>query len=228
MEVKADSAGAIWFATTGRGVLRAMNGKFEQFGRDNGLSDISVATIAPDDGDGVWLTTTDGAIERLRPTSHVTIGKADALPWISTVSMAEDESGGLWATGPGDSRIRRLRGGIFDRTNARPTASTLDLPITEPVDVLGTVHGGGVWLGPPTGGLLKYHDGKFDRWSVRDGLPPHRVWYVHEARDGAAWLGIVGGGFGRIRNGRYVDVQLPGVETHNRKPSPRTLAATSG
>jgi signal transduction histidine kinase len=49
-----------------------------------------------------------------------------------------------------------------------------------------------------------------ERWDSKNGLPGSRIWFAHEARDGAVWLGIFPRGLGVMRDGRFSPVQLPG------------------
>ena len=205
-----DGTGAVWFGTVGRGVLRWQHGAFEQFTKADGLSDVSVTDLLLDSGGTIWMSTEAGALDRLRPTPFVTLGRRDGLPFESPYRVAEDESGSLWATGIDSMWPVELRGGALDGRAAAMRVTPVRLPVDENYELLGAAHGGGVWLGPRHGGLVRYRNTRTDRWTSKDGLPKDRFWYALETRDSAVWLGVVPRGFGVLRNGRFSSVSLPG------------------
>ncbi|MBA3805413.1 MAG: hypothetical protein H0X14_06840, partial [Acidobacteria bacterium] len=58
---------------------------------------------------------------------------------------------------------------------------------------------GNLWIGASEGGgLLRYRDGKFKRFTVDDGVPPGWIIYLYLDRAGRLWIGSQLGGLNRI------------------------------
>jgi signal transduction histidine kinase/ligand-binding sensor domain-containing protein len=209
-----DSSHAVWIGTEGEGVLRWRNGAFEQFTTRDGLSDATVDDLIPGDGESMWIALASGALDQLRPAPFVTLDSSDGLPF-APYGFLEDESGSLWGTRSGDhSSVFELSGGLVDGTAGPIRVTRAALPTNDRYQVLQGARGGGVWLGPMHGGLMRYRRGTVTRWTERDGMPAKRFGLAVETRDGAVWLGTAPtGGFGRLRNGKFLPIELPGAPT---------------
>jgi signal transduction histidine kinase len=216
-----DSVGAVWIGTIGSGVLRWRDGALDRFSKDDGLSDASIEDLLPDAGGSLWIATSSGGLDRLRPTSFATLTRRDGLPFETPYRIVPDAvSGELWASGAGQPRLFSLRrradgDGQVDSVIATPLA----LPTTARYELLAPARGGGVWIGPHPGGLMRYRDGEILRFGADAGFPRERLWFALETRDGSVWLGGVPTGFGVFRRGRYRSFSLPdGVGAAVRAP----------
>lgn len=208
-----DSSGAVWIGTSGYGVLRWWRGTLEQFSRADGLSDDAVEDLLIGDAGSIWLLTHDDGLHQLRPTPFTTLNRSAGGSLRGSYRFVEDDRGKLWGTTLAKkSAVLELSGGLIDRTTGLLRSTTAALPTDESYEVLGGAHGGGVWLGPLGGGLTRYRPGHVSRWTVQEGLPTQRFGIAREMRDGTFWVANVPGpGFGRVRNGRFSPVTLPGV-----------------
>jgi signal transduction histidine kinase/ligand-binding sensor domain-containing protein len=208
-----DASGAVWFGTVGHGVLRWRDGRLEQFTKSDGLSDASVEDLLPERDGSMWIATASGGLDLLRPTPFVTVGRPEGLPFDRAVRIVEDGVGTLWASSLGQLISVDLRGDAIAGAREIVGVRRARLPrnANESYEVLAGARSGGVWLGAGTDTLIRYRDGRIDRWDDRNGLPRSRIWFAHEARDGAVWLGIWPKGFGVMRDGRFSPVQLPGA-----------------
>ncbi len=201
-----DAEGAVWIATHGSGLLRAHAGRLEQFSEVHGLSDANVHDALVDVEGSVWALT-DAGLDRLRRADFVLLGRRDGLPFDSPYRLAQDASGAIWASGAPDRRIYRLEGGVVGDTNDRLVAVPLELPASDSYDLLGSAHGGGIWIGPHRGGLLRFRFGRLEAFGVRSTFPSERVSHLLDAPDGTLWVALDGVGFGRVRRGRYEEVR---------------------
>src|SRR5262245_23445172 len=59
---------------------------------------------------------------------------------------------------------------------------------------------GQVWIGLEGIGVLRYKHGRFEEFSVRDGIPQGGIRRFHQDRQGRLWLGSGSGGLGRVDN----------------------------
>src|SRR5690606_39896639 len=75
-----DEDGAVWVATLGAGLLRAWNGRLEQFTEAQGLSDANVRAVHVDEEGSIWALT-DAGLDRLRRADFVTLGRRDGVPF---------------------------------------------------------------------------------------------------------------------------------------------------
>lgn len=203
-----DAEGAVWIATFGSGLLRWWNGRFEQFTEAHGLSDANVRSVLVDGEGSVW-TVTDAGLDRLRRADFVTLGRRDGLPFDNPYRLAQDSSGVIWASGAPDHRIYRLGGGVISGEPDPIGAVPLDLPTGDSYDLLGAAAGGGIWIGPHRGGLLRFRNGRVEAFGVRATFPGERVSRLVDAPDGTLWIALERRGFGRVRDGHYEVVRLP-------------------
>ena len=61
---------------------------------------------------------------------------------------------------------------------------------------------GAVWIGTNAGGLSRFKDGHFTRFTREDGLGANLVMAMLVDRRGALWVGTDGGGLTRIVGGK--------------------------
>lgn len=70
---------------------------------------------------------------------------------------------------------------------------------------------GNIWMGTDDG-LLQLSDGKFTRYTTKDGLSDNSVWTLTQGLDGDLWVGT-GKGLNRLHDGRFTvytkSAQLP-------------------
>ncbi|MDX1548299.1 MAG: two-component regulator propeller domain-containing protein, partial [Rhodothermales bacterium] len=69
------------------------------------------------------------------------------------------------------------------------------------ITALATTPDGSLWIGTWSGGLTRYHGGRFETLTTADGLPHDNVLVIHADPDGTLWVGTVEG-VARYRDGR--------------------------
>lgn len=125
----------------------------------------------------------------------------DGLPQDSVNAIVQTTDGYLWiATQEGLARFDGLRFTVFDSSNTRGVVGNFVYTLLADRD-------GSLWLGA-AGVLLRYRDGKFQRFDQRDGLADVSPRHLAQDAAGNLWLGHGGEGttgakgLARFKDGR--------------------------
>jgi signal transduction histidine kinase/ligand-binding sensor domain-containing protein len=194
-----DQDNVLWLLTREGRVIRFINGEFKDLGEDAGLAGQTVLTLVSDSRGGVWAGTDQGIVKwdgKLFQPMTPTNGEAR----LSASYLLPTRDGGLWVLA-GD-RLRKQMGLSWTSE------------ATEWRGLLGWASGramglhedreGGVWLNHYGNGLFHVTpDGRFERFTAREGLPGDRVWAWFQAREGDIWAGVDRGGLARLRERRF-------------------------
>lgn len=192
-------------AATLRPKLRSQN-----LGREEGLPQNNITSIAQDRTGFMWLGTQDGVArydgQRFVVFRHVSEQPASlSSSFINEVLVAKD--GTLWVgTQEGLNRLDR-ESSTFERFVASDKPGSLSAPI-----ILALEEGpdGRLWIGTAGGGVnvLDPATGKFRAYSVEDGINAV-VPAIHVDADGTAWVGT-GQGVFRFAAGKDTPEQMFG------------------
>jgi signal transduction histidine kinase/sugar lactone lactonase YvrE len=189
-----DGSGALWVGTANRGIHRFENGRFSPLA-DPGVTgnhSIIYCATATSDG-GIWIAG-EQCLFRFRaqqPTKayldppvrgeaiRAMCADGETL-WLGTYdfTLLKGDAGGVQVAAPRGS----FPGGI----------SSLAL---EAADTL--------WVGT-SAGLHRWERGNVRTWTTRDGLLTANIRALHRDADGTLWIGTLGGGLARMRDGRFV------------------------
>ncbi|HEY3863452.1 MAG TPA: two-component regulator propeller domain-containing protein [Verrucomicrobiae bacterium] len=187
-----DREGNLWVATGGGGVailhagcVAAANPPDEWQGRP-------VLSVCPSGDGGEWIGTEGAGLYHFKDGQWSHFGVNEGLMNLFVWSVSEDSTGRVWAGTWG--------AGLFVKQAAKfQRAPGLD-QITVPMPALQCVPGGGLWIGTEAG-LLRY-EGTNGTWagpkteSVRKDVRA-----VARDSQGAVWMGMLGGGLDRLRDG---------------------------
>jgi signal transduction histidine kinase/ligand-binding sensor domain-containing protein len=187
----ADSRGNLWIGASG-GLLRYREGRFDFFGKENGLwSNNEVKNISEDAAGNLWLgysagneKTTNSGLGRFKDEQGRIFTVTDGLSANQVKATFPDRNGNLWiATTNG---LNLLQDGRFSHyTTADGLADTF----------VRTVYGdraGNLWVGTANG-LNCFKDGKFTLFTTRHGLSNNSIRAILEDRDGVLWVGTDSG-----------------------------------
>lgn len=202
------SDGSLWVGSLVNGLMKLKNGHFvAPFPLSRILG--AVRELYRDTAGNLWIGNEFGLFEY--GTNGVRgFTKRDGFTPAYVLSIASDKSGDIWV-GTALGELRRLHAGKFE--TFLPPDSLTDKSVLEaatsanPSEGLkrGTLSGGerfcalhfddeGVlWIGSLGGGLLRFADGHFFRFTEREGLPNDYISQILEDSRGNLWLGTRSG-----------------------------------
>lgn len=175
-----DREGNLWVGTNS-GLFRFTDAPFSSLLRQHGLPDDYVRTVLALDDGSVLIGTAQG-LARSDANGVVTrLGADTALASASVLSLADAGDGRIWVGTYDDGAL------LWDgeRVTAR-LDTTNGLPTNEVRGLL--AEGGALWLGT-TGGLVRWEDGRVQRWTEAEGLPTSFVIALHRDERGRLWIG---------------------------------------
>jgi ligand-binding sensor domain-containing protein/signal transduction histidine kinase len=190
--------GSLWAGTDGGGLLRYKNGVFRAYSAADGLTNGFVRAVYEDREGTLWVGTDDGLFELSGERFSRTDGNSK-IPALAIHAIREDHAGRLWV---GGSRLVMIDGKECREflLEGYPSATRVK-SILETDD-------GTIWVGTVSGlqrlrGSLE--SGRFEKVSeVSTTVRALRV-----DRAGTLWIGSIGGGLVRFRDGHFVRVQTP-------------------
>ncbi|MEI7935650.1 MAG: two-component regulator propeller domain-containing protein [Verrucomicrobiota bacterium] len=205
-------AGRLWVGGVQNGVVTLAD---EKFSRPFPSDDIgTVARVIYKDRSGrIWFGSEFGLfcweLGRLKRFTA-----ADGFTPAYVLAIAEDKAGNLWI-GTALGELRQYRAGRFitywpEDSPTEPQAAAAAAAAVEGAKPLqnrsrGALTGGErfwalyadnegvVWIGTLGGGLLRFQEGKFTRYTPREGLPNEHVSQILEDDRGQLWLGTRSG-----------------------------------
>ena len=209
MKVSPAGAGGLWVGSVQNGLLRLADGKFTRPFDSRKIGTV-VRCLFRDHRGQLWLGSEFGLFCYDETNGLKTFTRADGFTPAYVLSLAEDRQGDLWC-GTALGELRRLHAGQF--TSYRPPDSLTDeatLRSAASADPLvehnrGALSGGErfwalhfdaagtLWIGSLGGGLLRFQDGKFTRFTTREDLPSEHVNQILEDDQDQLWLGTRAG-----------------------------------
>ncbi|HKX82785.1 MAG TPA: two-component regulator propeller domain-containing protein, partial [Pyrinomonadaceae bacterium] len=87
---------------------------------------------------------------------------------------------------------------VFDLGNTKEFTSNYVRALIEDAQ-------GNLWIGIDGGGLVRYKDSRFHRYSKEEGLEGANVMALYEDSDGKIWIGSIGGGLSVFSDGRFTN-----------------------
>ena len=213
-QVVEDRNGSVWIASNNLGMLRWHDGVVEKYEVADGLTGASALSVHVNVAGVVWVTTSAG-LDRLRPAPLSAIADVGSFRMTSLTRLVQDVEGVAWAELENGRGFARFAGGPIRGTNEPFTADSIQLPGTprRGYQLFGAARNGGAWIGPRRGGLGRIGKRGYDDLYPSPPMPPVRQWRMLEATDGALWSASLFGGPGRVRNGRYSPIVLPGADS---------------
>ena len=126
------------------------------------------------------------------------------LPQDTIRAITQTKDGYLWlGTDEGLARFDGYEFVVFNKTNG-------DLPDNS-ITALAAANDGGLWIGT-SNGLTQYRDGRFQTFTVKQGLPDAAITALHADHEGALWV-VAGVYLSRYQDGQFTnfkpDIDIP-------------------
>lgn len=179
-----DSAGQVWAGTWGRGgagLFQFQLGRF-RLATPPELRNREVSAIYQDHRGALWLGTVSGLVHWRPPQCRVYTTR-DGLSADDVRALAEDRQGGLWI-GTRGGGLNYLRDGAFTVWRKQPDGLPSDEIASLLVDQQGVL-----WIGTFGSGLVRWHAGRWTRYTTQEGLADNNVGYLLEDEQGYLWIG---------------------------------------
>jgi ligand-binding sensor domain-containing protein/signal transduction histidine kinase len=203
--IASDARGTLWVGLRGAGLARLTGDRVTTFSTRDGLSSDNVLALLVDSAGTLWIGT-DAGLDRFEGGRFVHIPTSDGLPPGGVRAIHEDRSRQLWIGILGGALGARVHDGALcvrrgERFDVVSTGA--DLPSIGVMSILDD-RDGNLWLGTAGGGIVRFHDGRFESWLLADTPSDDMVYALAEDREGSLWVGTQPGGLHRLRNSRFV------------------------
>ncbi len=209
IKVAPDGSLGLWVGSVRNGLLHLRDGTFSRPFDPQKIGTV-VRCLLRDRQGALWIGSEFGLFRFDTNNSLKAFTRADGFPPAYVTSLAEDSHGVIWA-GTALGELRQFTGAsfkIFRPADSLTDAATLHAaaasdPLSE--RSRGALSGGErfwamhsdqdgtLWIGTLGGGLLRFKDEKFFRFTLRDGLPSEHISQILEDDGDQLWLGTRAG-----------------------------------
>jgi len=188
-----DREGNLWVGVGSAGLVAVRAAKVRTLTPPDRWEGRPVLTVLHGRDGALWMGTEGAGLYRWHQGEWERFGSEAGLANPFVWSLAEDAHGRLW--------VGTWGGGVFVRgTDGRFAPPPGLTNLTAPVLAMLRGHQSDMWLG--TGdGLLRYQNGRVQRFGRAEGLRSPDVRALLLEEDGTLWFGMSGGGLGRLRGG---------------------------
>jgi PAS domain S-box-containing protein len=194
--VYGDRQQALWIGTQ-NGLNRLQSGRFTKYTARDGLPGNAVYATLETFDSTLWAAT-DRGLARRRHGRWESLATAGSFPRGRLSALLEDKTGALWMGGNG-GLYRWKDGRLHDYTGEAGVASVRIRTVAEDQD-------GNVWVGTHGRGLIRFREGLFTTFTIKDGLSNDVVESLYADEHGL-WVGTVAG-LDLVRGGRITAVPL--------------------
>jgi len=211
--------GSLWAGTEGGGLLHYRNGAFTSFGISDGLTNGFVRSVAEDKGGTLWVGTDRGFFQMVNGRFIRLDHGTPESPFASVVDIAFDAQGRVWvgtqlglltvaggmivpATCRGERDAAAVKGlyqtgdgkvftidaeGFSEIQDGcrRPNPLARDVSVT----AMRESRDGNLWVGTLGDGLIRYVEGKSQRFTEPSVLPDNAITAVFVDREQDVWIG---------------------------------------
>ena len=216
-----EGPGRLWVGTVRNGLWLLENGGFK---RPFPAGDIGIVVrcLCRDHRGALWIGSEFGLF-RWDKDGLTRFAPASGFSAVCCVlAIAEDRAGDIWI-GTQAGELRRWHRGEFESfhppdasAGAKPGANS-PRQANSGREWFWAFHfdeEGVLWIGSLGGGLLRFQDGHFTRFTTRDGLPNDHVSQILEDDCGQLWLGTRAG-IARVKKSELTDFANGGNEPIN-------------
>ncbi len=189
--------GDLWVGTDGYGLNRLHGETAQPVSEEFPGAMFRVASVLVDKRGRIWTGLRTGGLVRFEDGRYTQVGGYD-FAGHPTRSLFEDSHGAVWVGQRYTENLVRVEA---------DTVRTIELPQSmhvADIRVAAEDAAGTMWFGTDGGGLLRWSEGRFTRFTRENGLSSDFVWALRPEPDGTLWIGTYGGGLTRLKDGRAV------------------------
>lgn len=172
-----DRGGAVWVGTMGAGIIKITSGRVEVIAGSQVLEMAHV--IYQSRGSDIWVGTS-GGLARYRDGTFTRLRRTDGNHGGETGVVFEDSKGTVWV-GNMAGLARVVDNVVVQVGDDNGFTGKRVRAIYE--DASGTL-----WFGTYDTGLFRYRDGRFLRFTVREGLPTNGAFRIIEDEQARFWI----------------------------------------
>jgi len=192
--VCASRDGGVWISTYGNGLNYMKDGEIRQFKSDSGLPGGNVGALLEDRAGQIWVGASEG-LARLEGDRFVRVDVPDELAYGGIRSILEDRQGNLWF-GTRQQGVFRMSGDSVQQFTA---ADGLLSEVSR--GGLLELSDGSILVGTD-GGVNVIKDNVVSCLDETQGVPRGLILSMTRDHLGDVWIGGVGSGLVRFRNGQ--------------------------
>jgi signal transduction histidine kinase/ligand-binding sensor domain-containing protein len=183
--VASDTNGAVWIGTVDHGLIRFQDGEFKNWRTRSGLVADNVHGLMVTAAGDVWLTFSS-RLQRFRDETFETINLPIGSRYFR--ALAEDTAGNVWG-GTSEGSLFRIRDGVVSDETQRIQGGPAS------IRCLYATPDGALWIGYGGFGVARFKDGKYARFTTKEGLHNNYISQIVADKLGHLWLGGNGGIF---------------------------------
>jgi signal transduction histidine kinase/ligand-binding sensor domain-containing protein len=193
-DVSFDKEGNLWAAMArGGGVLQLRDGKFLNYGPQEGLVGETVTSVAQGRDGTLWAGTTESGVMRFDGQRFNHDGIPPDLQSTTVKCLLASRDGSLWI-GFWGPRVARLQSGRVSYYTSPAEHANAANTLFEDVD-------GTIWVGYAAGGVARIHNGTIEPVPL-PGMERATVSYFLRTRKGDLWMASASHGLIRWHDGR--------------------------
>jgi ligand-binding sensor domain-containing protein len=180
--------GDFWIGTSGQGLFRFQNGRFEAVGGREGLEQCDIRALHADRWGNLWIGTGGNGLARLRTRRLRSVGLNEGLNSQRITAIASDLAGGLWV-GSADTGLWHWNGTRAEQWSGGGLLSSAAQISSLCVDARTNL-----WVGTLGQGVVLLSGNRQRRFSTSDGLHDDQIRCVAVSRGGEGiWVGTQAG-----------------------------------
>ncbi len=190
-----DREGNLWVGTSNGGLNCLRDSIVQSYGKPEGLPPGSVQSVREDRNGAIWIGSEKDGLLWLKNGKVRQYTMRDGMLQNSGGALTEDARGDMWIGS--DVGLNRIHNGQVSNIPAGP-----DAPVSY-VRVIYPARDGSIWIGTKGNGVLKYSNGRYTRFTKKNGLPDDWVRVILQDSQGTFWFGT-NAGLACLKNDRFI------------------------